>query len=170
MNEKAVFQANTPNKNDYAKWKSIKSCAQKWCQKLCAFLFEVTWVYGKMCRRQSGQIGRQCYNKRPHRALNWEETQKNTNAEPFNQLHAFMPLLATVIIFRLKRFWTHAIANLDEHLYLQITQVCQTWESSWIDASDPVMVKIQFLQIVQLSKGSLAYRCQFVKRKVPEIW
>ena len=44
-NEKVVLQ----NKKDYAKWKRIKNCTQKWCWKLCAFLFEVTWVYGKMC-------------------------------------------------------------------------------------------------------------------------
>ena len=38
-NEKAVFQANTPNKKDNAKWNSIKDCAQKWCRKLCAFFW-----------------------------------------------------------------------------------------------------------------------------------
>ena len=47
-NEKVVSQANTPNKMDHAKWKSIKNCARKWCRKLCAFLFEVTWAFGKM--------------------------------------------------------------------------------------------------------------------------
>ena len=30
------------------KWKSMKNCAQKWCQKLCAFLFEVTCDFWKM--------------------------------------------------------------------------------------------------------------------------
>ena len=34
---------------DHAKWKSIKTRVWKWCQKLCAFLFEVTWAFGKMC-------------------------------------------------------------------------------------------------------------------------
>ena len=48
-NEKVVSQANTPNKMDHSKWKSIKNCARKWCRKFCAFLFEVTWAFGKMC-------------------------------------------------------------------------------------------------------------------------
>ena len=34
---------------DYAKGESIKNCVQKWCRKLCAFLFDVTWAFGKMC-------------------------------------------------------------------------------------------------------------------------
>jgi len=48
FNQRVVSQANTPNKMDHAKWKSIRNCAQKWCWKLCAFLFEVTWAFGKM--------------------------------------------------------------------------------------------------------------------------
>ena len=47
-NGKVVSQANTPNKMDHSKWKSIKKCAWKWRRKLCAFLFEVTWAFGKM--------------------------------------------------------------------------------------------------------------------------
>ena len=43
-NEKVVSQANTPNKMDHTKWKSIENCAWKWSRKLCAFLFEVTWA------------------------------------------------------------------------------------------------------------------------------
>ena len=34
---------------DHAKGKNDKNCAQKWYPKLCAFLFEVTWTFGKMC-------------------------------------------------------------------------------------------------------------------------
>ena len=30
-------------------WKSMKNCAQKWCQSLCAFLFEATCAFRKMC-------------------------------------------------------------------------------------------------------------------------
>ena len=30
-------------------WKSMKNCAQKWCWSLCAFLFEATCAFGKMC-------------------------------------------------------------------------------------------------------------------------
>ena len=30
-------------------WKSMKNCAQKWCRSLCAFLFEATCAFGKMC-------------------------------------------------------------------------------------------------------------------------
>ena len=26
----------------------MNTCAQKWCRKLCAFLFDVTWAFGKM--------------------------------------------------------------------------------------------------------------------------
>ena len=47
-NEKVVSQPNTPNKMNHTKWKSMKNCAQKWCQKLCAFLFEVTCDFGKL--------------------------------------------------------------------------------------------------------------------------
>ena len=47
-NRKVVSQANTPNKMDHAKWKSIKKSARKWCWKLCAFLFEVTCDFGKL--------------------------------------------------------------------------------------------------------------------------
>ena len=49
-NEKVVSEANTLNKMDHAKWKNIRNCARKWCRKLCAFLLEVTWAFGKMCR------------------------------------------------------------------------------------------------------------------------
>ena len=44
-----VCKANTPNKMDHTMWKSMKNCAGKWCQKLCAFLFDATWAFGKMC-------------------------------------------------------------------------------------------------------------------------
>ena len=41
--------ANTRNKTNQTVWKSIKNWAKKWCQKLCTFLFEVTFAFGKMC-------------------------------------------------------------------------------------------------------------------------
>ena len=47
--EKVVSHANTPNKMDHTMRKSMKNCAGKWCQKLCAFLFAATWAFGKMC-------------------------------------------------------------------------------------------------------------------------
>ena len=47
-NKKVVSQANTTNKMDHTKWKIMKNRAQKWCRKLCAFLFEVTYDFGKM--------------------------------------------------------------------------------------------------------------------------
>ena len=43
-----VFRANTRNKMDHIK--SMKNCAQKLCRSLCAFLFEATCTFGKMCR------------------------------------------------------------------------------------------------------------------------
>ena len=47
-----VLRANTQNKMDHTMWKSMKNCAQKWCQSLCAFLFEATCAFGKMwCRK-----------------------------------------------------------------------------------------------------------------------
>ena len=33
---------------DHTMRKSMKNCAGKWCQKLCAFLFAATWAFGKM--------------------------------------------------------------------------------------------------------------------------
>ena len=48
-NEKVVSWPNTPNKMDHTMQKSMKNCAQKWRQKLCAFFFEVTCAFGKMC-------------------------------------------------------------------------------------------------------------------------
>ena len=45
-----VFRANTRNKMDHIMWKSMKNCAQKWCRSLCAFLFEATYAFGKMCK------------------------------------------------------------------------------------------------------------------------
>ena len=53
-NEKVVSRPNTPNKMNHTKWKSMKNCAQKWCQKLCAFLLEVTCDFWKMCFIQIG--------------------------------------------------------------------------------------------------------------------
>jgi len=44
-----VFRANTRNKMDHIMWKSMKNCAKKWCRRLCAFLFEATCAFGKMC-------------------------------------------------------------------------------------------------------------------------
>ena len=38
-NEKVVSWPNTPNKMNHTMWKSMKSCAHKWCCKLCAILF-----------------------------------------------------------------------------------------------------------------------------------
>ena len=43
-----VSKANTPNKMDHTRWKSIINCGQKWCRKLFAFLFVATWAFGKM--------------------------------------------------------------------------------------------------------------------------
>ena len=47
-----VFRANTWNKMDHTMWKSMKNCAQKWCRSLCAFLFEATCAFGKMCAKK----------------------------------------------------------------------------------------------------------------------
>ena len=45
-----VFWANTRNKTDHTMWKGMENCARKWCLFLCTILFEVTWVFWKMCR------------------------------------------------------------------------------------------------------------------------
>lgn len=47
-NEKEVSQPNTPNKMNHTMWKNMKKYAQKWCCKLCAFLFKVTCPFWKM--------------------------------------------------------------------------------------------------------------------------
>ena len=44
-----VFRANMRRKMDHIMWKSMKNWAQKWCRSLCAFLFEATCAFGKMC-------------------------------------------------------------------------------------------------------------------------
>ena len=44
-----IFRANTWNKMDHIMWKSMKNCAQKWYRSFCAFLFEATRAFGKMC-------------------------------------------------------------------------------------------------------------------------
>ena len=46
-----VFEATTRNKTEHTMWKGIENCARKWCLFLCTILFEVTWVFWKMCRR-----------------------------------------------------------------------------------------------------------------------
>ena len=44
-----VFRANTRSKMDHIMWKSMKNWAQKWCRSLCAFLFDATCAFGKIC-------------------------------------------------------------------------------------------------------------------------
>ena len=38
------WKSGFSTKMNHTKWKSMKNCAQKWCRKLCAFLFEVIMI------------------------------------------------------------------------------------------------------------------------------
>ena len=43
--------SNTSSRTDRAMWKCMKNLARKWCQKLCTFLFEVTYVWKDVWRK-----------------------------------------------------------------------------------------------------------------------